>query len=131
MNALSELVRVSLPNYLASLPIPDHITGWFHLSLKDWLYMVPFGAAIAGVSYLTYDKVSSLQAGKNQRMNCVVKLNEAKVVDTINIEDLDKSVYLCRCWKSKKFPYCDGSHNKHNEETGDNVGPAGIIKKAV
>ena len=34
-----------------------------------------------------------------------------------------------RCWKSKKFPYCDGAHAKHNAETGDNVGPL-IVKKS-
>lgn len=22
-----------------------------------------------------------------------------------------------------QFPYCDGSHNKHNATTGDNLGP--------
>jgi CDGSH-type Zn-finger protein len=31
---------------------------------------------------------------------------------------------VCRCYKSAKFPYCDGSHIKHNEETGDNIAPA-------
>jgi len=29
-----------------------------------------------------------------------------------------------------QFPYCDGTHNKHNQETGDNVGPL-VIKKKV
>jgi hypothetical protein len=24
-------------------------------------------------------------------------------------------VALCRCFKSAKFPLCDGAHNKHNE----------------
>jgi CDGSH-type Zn-finger protein len=33
-----------------------------------------------------------------------------------------KKVY-CRCWLSDKFPLCDGAHAKHNEATGDNVGP--------
>lgn len=28
-----------------------------------------------------------------------------------------------------QFPYCDGSHNEHNKETGDNVGPI-IVKRA-
>jgi len=27
-----------------------------------------------------------------------------------------------------QFPYCDGAHAKHNQETGDNVGPL-IIKR--
>ena len=22
-----------------------------------------------------------------------------------------------------QFPYCDGSHNQHNTDTGDNIGP--------
>mmetsp|Transcript_7976 Transcript_7976/g.14164 ORF Transcript_7976/g.14164 Transcript_7976/m.14164 type:complete len:92 (-) Transcript_7976:175-450(-) len=34
----------------------------------------------------------------------------------------DKASY-CRCWASKKFPLCDGSHNAHNKEAGDNIGP--------
>lgn len=28
-----------------------------------------------------------------------------------------------------QFPYCDGSHSAHNEETGDNVGPICILRK--
>ena len=32
--------------------------------------------------------------------------------------------------KSKKFPYCDGSHVKHNDATSDNVGPLIIKKKS-
>ena len=27
-----------------------------------------------------------------------------------------------------QFPQCDGTHNKHNQETGDNVGPL-IVKR--
>ena len=37
-----------------------------------------------------------------------------------------KTIALCRCWHSDKFPYCDGTHRKINEETGDKVGPAVI-----
>ena len=44
-----------------------------------------------------------------------------------DIEDSGKKVF-CRCWKSKTFPYCDGSHVAHNKETGDNLGPL-IVKK--
>lgn len=27
-----------------------------------------------------------------------------------------------------QFPLCDGTHNKHNTETGDNVGPV-VLKR--
>jgi CDGSH-type Zn-finger protein len=33
-----------------------------------------------------------------------------------------KTVRICRCWHSKKFPYCDDTH-KVMVEAGDNVGP--------
>lgn len=34
MNCLSHLVKVTLPNYLAGLPIPDTLGGWFSLGSK-------------------------------------------------------------------------------------------------
>eukprot|EP00928_Gymnodinium_smaydae_P091894 TRINITY_DN75656_c0_g1_i1.p1 TRINITY_DN75656_c0_g1~~TRINITY_DN75656_c0_g1_i1.p1 ORF type:complete len:190 (-),score=53.36 TRINITY_DN75656_c0_g1_i1:197-685(-) len=34
----------------------------------------------------------------------------------------DKTVKICRCWQSKRFPYCDDTH-KVLIEAGDNVGP--------
>ncbi|PFH33299.1 zinc finger cdgsh type protein [Besnoitia besnoiti] len=34
----------------------------------------------------------------------------------------ERVVAVCRCWQSKKFPYCDGAH-KVMMEAGDNVGP--------
>ena len=53
MNAVSHLVKESLPNYLHNLPIPDSFLGWFSLSISDWLKLVPFGAAVGGLSYLS------------------------------------------------------------------------------
>lgn len=65
-----------------------------------------------------------------------IKKDQPKVVDSFTlteIEDLVKenkagTVALCRCWRSTKFPFCDGSHNKFNETCGDNTGPL-LIKK--
>ena len=61
------------------------------------------------------------------RINNTIELESPKVA-TMEDHTKEKKVY-CRCWKSKTFPYCDGSHAKHNKETGDNVGPL-IVKGA-
>ena len=37
--------------------------------------------------------------------------------DVIQIKT-GETVALCRCWKSKKFPFCDGTHRKLELEEG-------------
>lgn len=37
--------------------------------------------------------------------------------------DIEARVAICRCWQSKKFPYCDGSHHKFNAENNEDLGP--------
>ena len=75
------------------------------------------------------DKLKKMPGFKPAPCNPGIKKEEGKVVNTIDIEDMGDKGVFCRCWKSKKFPYCDGSHNKHNEECGDNVGPLIITAK--
>ncbi|XP_063217937.1 CDGSH iron-sulfur domain-containing protein 2 homolog isoform X2 [Bacillus rossius redtenbacheri] len=128
MQPVSHLVRVSLPNYLAGLPIPDSIGGWFRLGVKDWLSLVPFTAAVAGLTYMSYRAFCPAFLAKRP-INPNIRKDSKKVVDFIEIEDIAEKASLCRCWLSKKFPYCDGTHNAHNEETGDNVGPAVVKHK--
>ena len=62
-------------------------------------------------------------------MNPCIRKDEKKVADIVNIEDLGEKTAFCRCWRSEKWPYCDGAHGKHNRETGDNVGPVVIKRK--
>jgi CDGSH-type Zn-finger protein len=72
---------------------------------------------------------------KKPQINLSIKKEEPKIVDSVGCGEIesiaeykDGKLVMCRCWRSSKFPYCDGSHAKHNKETGDNVGPL-IIKK--
>ncbi|CAH1405823.1 unnamed protein product [Nezara viridula] len=123
MEPVSVLIKSSIPNYLSNLPIPNSIGGWFKLGIKDWATLVPFFAAVGGISYVTYRAIKPKQA-----INPCIKKEVAKVVDIANIEDLGEKTAYCRCWRSEKFPYCDGAHGKHNRETGDNVGPV-VIKR--
>ena len=72
----------------------------------------------------------------SSHINPSIQKNEAKVATMCPLKDIedmvatsDKGVVAyCRCWRSEKFPYCDGAHAKHNKETGDNTGPL-VIKK--
>ncbi|XP_075512485.1 CDGSH iron-sulfur domain-containing protein NEET-like [Primulina tabacum] len=84
----------------------------------------------AGISYGW--PVSSAAAGKPRRMVAVraetvnpdIRKTEDKVVDSVLVTNLSKPVTAyCRCWRSKTFPLCDGTHLKHNKASGDNVGP--------
>ncbi|KAK6794347.1 hypothetical protein RDI58_007800 [Solanum bulbocastanum] len=64
-----------------------------------------------------------------EAINPDIKKDEAKVVDSVLVTELSKPLTAyCRCWRSGTFPLCDGSHVKHNKETGDNVGPL-LLKK--
>ncbi|KAL4423585.1 hypothetical protein ABPG77_004625 [Micractinium sp. CCAP 211/92] len=59
-------------------------------------------------------------------INPDIKKDVEKVVDSVVVPaDLGgkPQAAYCRCWRSKKFPLCDGSHVAHNKDTGDNVGP--------
>lgn len=64
---------------------------------------------------------TSTQLFLEERINESIDLDSPKVATMDTIEK-GKKVY-CRCWQSGTFPLCDGAHMKHNEKTGDNVGP--------
>ncbi|XP_034934178.1 CDGSH iron-sulfur domain-containing protein 2 homolog [Chelonus insularis] len=129
MESFSHLVKVSLPNYLSDLPIPNSIGGWFKLGVKDWLSLIPPTAILAGVGYMSYYTFCP-NAKKNIKtsINYKIKKDSKKVVDTVDVEDIAEKAVFCRCWKSENWPYCDGSHGRHNEATCDNIGPLIITK---
>lgn len=96
--------------------------------LRDWTTLIPLGASVAAVTYLTYKAFCPLSK-KKTLINPDIRKDLDKVADVFDIEDIGDKVSFCRCWRSKKFPYCDGTHNKVNQETGDNVGPVVLKHK--
>ncbi|KAL1459449.1 hypothetical protein WDU94_011431 [Cyamophila willieti] len=66
----------------------------------------------------------------NMLVNADVKKNQSyPVVDYAMIDDMKEMNAYCRCWRSKKFPLCDGRHLWWNNRTGDNVGPVFIKER--
>ncbi|XP_046359402.1 CDGSH iron-sulfur domain-containing protein 2 homolog B-like [Haliotis rufescens] len=129
MESVSTLVRVSLPTYLKNLPIPDSFGGIANLTGQDWLSLIPFVGTVSLIVYVTVQAFKPKVEKKNFPVNLKIQKENAKVVNMVDIEDLGDKVSYCRCWRSKKFPLCDGSHNKHNDEMGDNVGPLVLKRK--
>ncbi|XP_021101055.1 CDGSH iron-sulfur domain-containing protein 2 isoform X1 [Heterocephalus glaber] len=140
LESVARIVKVQLPAYLKQLPVPESITGFAHLTgekngtkVAEWLRLLPFLGVLALLGYLAVRPFfPKKKQQKDSLINLKIQKENPKVVNEINIEDLclTKAAY-CRCWRSKTFPACDGSHNKHNELTGDNVGPLILKKKEV
>uniref|UniRef100_A0A671DR37 CDGSH iron-sulfur domain-containing protein 2 n=1 Tax=Rhinolophus ferrumequinum TaxID=59479 RepID=A0A671DR37_RHIFE len=121
------------------LPVVKYGRGWFCSlvfssgKVSEWLRLLPFLGVLALLGYLAVRPfLPKKKQQKDSLINLKIQKENPKVVNEINIEDLclTKAAY-CRCWRSKTVPACDGSHNKHNELTGDNVGPLILKKKEV
>ncbi|KAI5087597.1 CDGSH iron-sulfur domain-containing protein 2 [Silurus meridionalis] len=101
--------------------------------VSEWLRLLPLLGILALLGYLT---IRPFLPKKKKQRDCLINLKiqkeNPKVVNEIDIEDLrSTNVCYCRCWRSKTFPVCDKSHIKHNELTGDNVGPLILKKKTL
>lgn len=76
---------------------------------------------MAGLLVFAHRQLRSSRSAEG-KINNKITPEVPKVVTKEDLKAGDKKVY-CRCWLSGTFPLCDGTHAKHNEETGDNVGP--------
>ena len=90
----------------------------------DWIRAIPIAVVSAGVAVFVTQQLSKVKPWVNFTQ---LKANP-KVATSVDLEDIGDGKAYCRCWRSKQFPYCDGSHNEHNAKTGDNVGPL-VVKK--
>mmetsp|Transcript_13193 Transcript_13193/g.34374 ORF Transcript_13193/g.34374 Transcript_13193/m.34374 type:complete len:104 (-) Transcript_13193:391-702(-) len=68
------------------------------------------------------------------QINPAIQKSEPKVATMCKLKDVEDllkdkpAAAYCRCWRSKTFPMCDGTHAQFNKETGDNTGPL-VFKK--
>lgn len=126
MDVLNVLITKTLPTYLASVPIPIDGAALEALSGDEVNRLAVFSFASATLSALVLVGLLSMCRKTTTKVNTTQDQAADKIVHTCSVqdvEDLGRNVVYCRCWKSSKFPLCDGSHNKHNTLTGDNVGP--------
>ncbi|CAE7338671.1 Cisd1 [Symbiodinium sp. CCMP2592] len=89
-----------------------------------------FASAVGAAGLLVLAGRQLRTARKAEKINSKIDPESPKVVTKEDLKEGDKRVY-CRCWLSGTFPLCDGAHAKHNEATGDNVGPLIVgVKKS-
>ena len=99
----------------------------------DWIALVPFAGTVGLIAYITVNafKPKEPKVEKKPTVNPKIQKEVDKVVNVVDIEEIGEKVSYCRCWRSKRFPLCDGSHSKYNTETGDNVGPLVLKRKST
>ncbi|VEL30169.1 unnamed protein product [Protopolystoma xenopodis] len=81
------------------------------------------------MSYCVYVTIKTHRDKGKHLVNPCYNKHIDKCVDIEELDSIKEKKVYCRCWRSSKFPYCDGSHNEHNKLTGDNVGPIIIDMK--
>ncbi|KAL7674568.1 hypothetical protein ACOME3_000845 [Neoechinorhynchus agilis] len=142
MRSLGEIFQAMTPSFIANFELPETLSDIKDLSTHQWLELTVMMIGAGLVTYAAGYTISRLLQRRaccskvTRRINETIDVQKDKVVHSQSIDDLTNrmeqnrsdKVVLCRCWKSKKFPYCDGSHAKWNKETGDNVGPIIVTK---
>lgn len=88
-------------SFLTAIEIVDCFVDLF--IVRDWLSLVPPTAAVAGLGYVSYLAFcpEARKSIKVARVNKLIRMDDAKVADFVDIEDIADKAAFCRCWKSK------------------------------
>ncbi|VCW67544.1 unnamed protein product, partial [Gulo gulo] len=92
----------------------------------EYIVAVTIAAEIATIHYVAYKRFFVKDHQDKSMVKTFTSRKTAPRYYLLLTWRTWKGVY-CRCWRSKGFPFGDGFHTKHNEGTGDNLGPL-IIK---
>lgn len=81
---------------------------FFNLLVRDWVSLLPPTAAVAGLGYMSYMAFcpEARKSVKVCRVNKSIRLDDAKVADFVDVEDIADKAAFCRCWKSKNVRTC-------------------------
>lgn len=79
------------------------LTLLFLFLVSEWVSLISFGGVSGLIGYSVYTTARlHYSSYKGNQVNESVKKDVAKVVDTIDVEDIGKKAVFCRCWRSKK-----------------------------
>lgn len=129
LDLLAHLVKEVLPCRLRSIPLPESASSFNYFTLGEWIQFLGFVSACGTIVYAL--KVHSSSSGV---ANVRDKIGEPFVFNNknnlvIDIRDLEYGTKFCRCLRSKKFPFCDGTHNALNNGSGKLIYPLKVSKR--
>ena len=70
---------------------------------SDWISLLPLVGTALFIGYVTFKAFFPSSSKASKLVNRCVSKDKPKVVNVVEVEDLDKEKEsYCRCWKSKK-----------------------------
>lgn len=96
MEAFQVYITQQLPQYLASLPIPNTVDGYLELAVEEWLQLAPlffmmFSVILLITLQFAIGNPAPSKLNKNGLTAKEVRKHQGKTA-------------FCRCWQSKKVP---------------------------
>eukprot|EP00923_Selenidium_pygospionis_P031925 GHVN01056416.1.p1 GENE.GHVN01056416.1~~GHVN01056416.1.p1 ORF type:complete len:145 (-),score=35.47 GHVN01056416.1:1830-2264(-) len=130
-------------DYLLSLDVPSTWDQLTSLTSSQQLRLLPlivsFTLFLVGGVYVVHFITRGIAYGSSHLTQSDLSVNESEkekvtFMTLTDIEEMCKGsssgkCSICRCWKSKTFPKCDGSHRQIPVARGVGVGPFVIMKE--